>query len=252
MSRLLRAALASLALLIFSTLAAGAEMSAEQRQEIETIIREYLLANPEVLEEAIEVLRTRRDQEAAVAQAKLIEDSSGIIFESAHQSVVGNPDGTITLVEFFDYNCGYCRRAVDDMNALLSANPDLRMVMKEFPVLSEGSVQAARISIAVQKLAPDTYLDFHRELFARPGEATEAKALEVAGDLGLDVEALKTAADGDDVTQNLQEVQDLATTLGINGTPSYVIGTELVPGAVGYDLLQERVTAVRECGATVC
>jgi protein-disulfide isomerase len=246
MSGLLRIALTGVMLFGFSASPIAAEMTAEQKQEIETVIREYLLANPELLEEAIEVLRARREEEAAVAQAKAIERSHALIFDSPNQSVVGNPDGSVTLVEFFDYNCGYCRRALDDMNALLAANPDLRMVMKEFPILSEGSVEAARISVAVHKLAPESYLDFHNELFVRPGEATEEKALEVARDLGLDVEALKTAAQGEDVMLNLQEVQELATTLGISGTPSYVIGTELVPGAIGYDGLQERVTALRE------
>jgi protein-disulfide isomerase len=246
MIRLLRAGCAGLALFFFAALPARAEMTPEEKQEVEAVIREYLLANPELLEEAIEVLRTRRDEEAALAQTQAIEESRELIFDSANQGIVGNPEGAVTLVEFFDYNCGYCRHAVDDMNALLSANPDLRMVLKEFPILSEGSVEAARISIAVHTLAPESYLEVHREMFARPGEATEAKALEVAADLELDVEALKTASQADDVTENLHEVQDLANSLGISGTPSYVIGTEMVAGAIGFEGLQQRVLAIRD------
>ena len=122
----------------------------------------------------------------------------------------------------------------------------------EFPILSQGSVEAARISVAVKDSAPDRYLEFHEALFSRPGEANGAKALEVAGDLGLDTEALKAAANSERVTGNLQEVQELAGKLGISGTPSYVIGRELVPGAAGFDALQQKVAAMRECGRATC
>src|SRR5688572_5078762 len=189
---------------------ASAETSAAERQEIEQIVRDYLLANPEVIEEAVNALRAKRQAEEAVAQTKAIEEHRQDIFDSTHQMVLGNPDGPITLVEFFDYNCGYCKRALSDMTALLEANPDLRIVMKEFPILSEGSLQAARVSVAVKDLAPDKYLTFHRELMTRPGEATSAKALEVARDLGLDAAALETASKGDGVTGNIKEVHELA------------------------------------------
>ena len=231
---------------------AWAETSTAERQEIEQIIRDYLLANPEVIEEAVNALRAKREAEEAAALIKTIEEHRQDIFDSTHQMVLGNPEGPITLVEFFDYNCGYCRRAVSDMTALIDANPDLRVVMKEFPILSEGSVAAARMSAAIKDLAPDRYLEFHQELFSRPGEATGEKALEVARDLQIDTAALETAAASDAVTQNLQEVSTLAGRLGISGTPSYVIGTELVPGAAGYDVLQEKVAAMRQCGKTVC
>ncbi len=240
-----RIAAAALAVLTFAAAPAHAEMSAEQRTEIGGIIREYLLANPEVLEEAIEVLQQRRAEEAAMAQTKVIRDNASRIFASDHQMVLGNPQGAVTMVEFFDYNCGYCKRALTDMTALLAANPDLRVVLKEFPILSEGSAEAARISVAVKDTAPDRYLDFHQALLSSPGAADAAKALEVAGGLGLDAEALKKAASAESVQQNLQEVQELAGLLGISGTPSYVIGTELVPGAVGYDSLQAKVSAAR-------
>ena len=229
-----------------------AETTAADKQEIEQIVREYLLAHPELIEEAITLLRQKREQEVAAAQVKAIEENGAEIFDSAHQMVLGNPEGKITLVEFFDYNCGYCKRAVSDMNALLEANPDLRIVMKEFPILSESSVEAARVSIAVKDKAPQSYLKFHQELFNRPGQVTGAKALEVAKDLGLDPTALQAAANTDDVTGNLQEVQELAELLGISGTPSYVIGKELVPGAAGYDALQEKVAAMRQCGEATC
>ncbi len=238
--------------MVFLAAPSRAEMDAAQKAEIETIVHDYLMAHPEVIDEAAQALQKKRDQELAEKQSKAIEEKASTIFNSKNQMVLGNPDGPITLVEFFDYNCTYCRRAVSDMTALLSANPDLRMVMKEFPILAPGSVEAARISVAVKKTSPDKYLAFHQELFSRPGQANEAKALEVATDLGLNVDTLKAAAGTGDVTDDLQEVHQLATDLGISGTPSYVIGKEIVPGAIGFDGLQAMVSAIRQCGATTC
>jgi len=251
MAGLLRIVCAVLAVCFFSA-PSFAEMTEAERQEVETVIRDYLLANPELIEEAVNLLRQRREAEEAAAQVAAIEKNRDTIFSSPNQMVLGNAEGPISLVEFFDYNCAYCRRATSDMTALIAANPDLRVVMKEFPILSEGSVEAARFSVAVKNIAPERYLDFHLELFSRPGEATAEKALEIARDLGLDAEALTAAANSEDVARNLQEVQELAGKLGISGTPSYVIGDELVPGAAGYDTLQAMVTAMRECGETVC
>jgi len=251
MSAFLRIAAAGL-MATFLAPSGVAAMDATQKQEIEAVIHDYLLANPEVLEEAFKGLQEKREQEAAAKQADTIAKSSDLIFNSPNQMVLGNPNGAITLVEFFDYNCGYCKRAVADMLALLDANPDLRVVMKEYPILAEGSVEAARISVALKDTDPSEYLAFHRELFSRPGVANGAKALEVAKDLGLDVEKLKTAAGEADVTDNITEVHQLANLLGISGTPSYVIGTEVVPGALGFDALQQKVAAVRKCGATIC
>lgn len=244
-----RATVAGLGLLMLAAAPAGAEMSEAEKAEIGEVIREYLLANPEVLEEAIEVLQERRAKEAVAATRQKIEENSDRIFESEHQMVLGNPEGAVTVVEFFDYNCGYCKRAVADITALIESNPDVRVVLKEFPILSEGSAQAASISVAIKDLAPDRYLEFHQELFGRPGPADSAKALEVAKDLGLDTDALKAAAEKPDVMANLQEVHELAGLLGISGTPSYVIGEELVPGAVGYDKLQAIVASAREAAA---
>jgi protein-disulfide isomerase len=251
MTSFLRIAATALAIL-FLTAPARAEMSAEQKKEVESLVHDYLLANPEVLEEAFKLLQERRELAEAEKQSKAIEESSALIYNSKHQMVLGNPQGAITVVEFFDYNCGYCKRAVADMTALISANPDVRIVMKEFPILSSGSVEAARLSVAIKDIAPEKYLEFHQELFSRPGTVDKAKALEVATDLGLDSAALTTASNAASVTDNMKEVHKLAELLGISGTPSYIIGKEVVPGALGYDALQEKVDAMRKCGATAC
>ncbi len=251
----LRASLALLAALIgFGVMPARAETTPDQKREIERIVRDYILTNPEVIEKALMALEEKRREEERAAQAKAVTELRDQIVNSQHQAVVGNPKGAVTVVEFFDYNCGYCKRALGDMLALADSNPDLRIVMKEFPILSEGSVEAARISVAVKDIAPKSYLDFHSELLTRPGPADRAKAVQVARDLGLDVAALEKAAQERSVQENLVEVQQLARALGISGTPTYVVGEELVFGAVGFDELQQKIAAEREsCKAeTTC
>jgi protein-disulfide isomerase len=229
-----------------------AEMNADEKREIERIVRDYILQNPEVVEKALIALEAQRRETAAAEQAGKITELKDTIINSKHQAVLGNPNGRVTLVEFFDYNCGYCKRALNDMLALMETNPDLRLVMKEFPILSEGSMEAARISIAVKDLNPELYMDYHRELLARGGQANLQKAISVAKELGLDTEALKKAADDGSVTENLREVRQLADALGISGTPSYVVGGQMIPGAVGFDQLQTRIqTAAANCAEQV-
>lgn len=229
-------------------LPAQAETSAEEKREIERIVRDYILTHPEVIEKALVALEAQRREAAQAEQSAAVAELKDQIFDSPHQAVVGNPQGDVTLVEFFDYNCGYCRRALTDALALMEANPDLRIVMKEFPILSEGSMEAARISVAVSEIAPDKYLEFHRDMFTRPGEANRQKALDIARDLGLDTGALEQAAAKPEVDEGIAEVRSLAIALGVNGTPSYVVGGETVFGAVGFDQLQEKVAEARKCG----
>ena len=252
MPHVLKSFIAALALGCAVIAPATAQTSPEEKREIERIVRDYLLTNPDIVEKALMTLQANRDAEAKMRASLAIEQMSDKLLNSRHQAVLGNPEGRITLVEFFDYNCAYCRRALNDMTALMEANPDLKMVMKEFPILNEGSVEAARVSVAIKDLAPQSYLQFHEELLTRPGTADGEKALSIAEELGLDVEALKAAANSKDVTDNFIEVQGLAQALGISGTPSYVIGGEVVPGAAGFDALQAKVAAVRTCGSATC
>ncbi len=246
-----RIALAAAALAI-AALPVSAEPSPQEKADIEAVVKDYILANPEIIGEALIALQARREEEQKAKQTAAIARLTEKLQNSPHQAVLGNPKGTVTLVEFFDYNCGYCRRALPDMTALIKANPDLRVILKELPILSEGSVEAARVSVAVKDLAPESYGDFHAALFEKPGQANAAKALAVAAELGLDAAALEAAGNKPGVTENFVEAQQLAQALGISGTPSYVIGGEVVPGAAGFDALQAKVAAVRSCGAATC
>lgn len=222
------------------------------KSAIEKIVREYLLANPEIMLEVQQALEAKQQQEAKDRARQALQTNRDAIFNSENQGVIGNPEGDVTVVEFFDYNCGFCQRAMDDMNALLENDPNLKFVMKELPILSPGSVEASRISTAVYRLYPDRYGEFHNRLLASSGNKDGNRALEIAEDLGFDLDAVNRVAGQDDVIAAFREANQLANDLGINGTPSYVIGDEVVFGALGEAVLREKINNVRKCGSTVC
>ncbi len=234
-------------------LATMAEFSSDQRKELEGIIRNYLIANPEVITDAISELQRRRDAAAKLAQTKVIEDSAAQIFNSKHEVVLGNPDGKVTLVEFFDYNCTYCRRAEADMKKLVDTNSNLRLVLKQFPVLGPGSVEAAKVAVALHMTAPEKYGEFHDAMLTEPGQTDGAKALAVAQSIGIDPAVLKAKLNSDEVTQTINESYNLAGKLNLTGTPSYVTHNEVIVGAVGYDALKSKVDALLSaCTTDAC
>ena len=145
------------------------------RKAVENIVREYLLANPELLLEVQKALDTKQKEEQRVANLKFIQDNKDKIFSSANDGIFGNPNGKITMVEFFDYNCGYCKRAMEDMRALTAADPELRFVLKEFPILGPDSQKASVVSMAFHKMMPEKYAEFHSQLLGIPGRAGEAR-----------------------------------------------------------------------------
>ncbi len=219
------------------------------RADVEKIIKEYLVAHPEVIEEAMQALEKKQQDEASAKQAALIGERGNVLFDSSRQVVLGNPEGDVTLVEFFDYNCGYCKRALGDMLTLIEKDPKLRVVLKEFPVLGPGSVDAAKVAIAVNRIDPKKYLDFHKRLLGLRGQADKAKAIEAAVAAGINASTLDAALADKEVAATLEEVYGLAQGLGLSGTPSYVIGGEVVPGAIGLGKLQGRIADAR-CTAT--
>ena len=182
-----------------------------------------------------------------------VKQYSQALFSSPRQVVLGNPTGNVTFVEFFDYNCGYCKRAMDDMLTLMKNDPKLKVVLKEFPVLGPGSVEAARVAVAVrmQDKTGKKYLEFHQKLLGGRGQADKAHALAVAKDIGLDMGRLDKDLESPEVKATLEESFKLAEALGLNGTPSYVIGDDVVIGAVGIDALKEKVNNSR-CGKPSC
>lgn len=238
--------------LSFVALAGGAQAFDDaQKEDIGKIVREYLLKNPEVILEAQQALEKKQMEERAAQAKAAVKDNQDAIFNSPTDLALGNPKGKISVVEFFDYNCGYCKRAVSDMDAVIKANPEVRFVLKEFPILGQDSVEAHSVSYAFKLIAPEKYGEFHRALMT--GErATEASAIDVAKALGVTEEALRAKMAERPQDGSVREAYTLASKLGITGTPSYVIGDEAVFGAVGEDALLEKINNVAKCGKTAC
>lgn len=245
------------AALLFALPPAGRTQAAEafppdQKKAIEQIIKDYLIAHPEVIEEALVALERRKAEEAASAQKAIISEKSGVLFNSTRQVVLGNPKGDVTVVEFFDYNCGYCKRALSDMMNIINEDKNVRFVLKEFPVLGQSSVEAAQVAVAVNRIAPARYMDFHQRLLLGRGEANKARAIEAAVAAGVDKAKLEAALSDKEVGATLEEVYALANGLGLTGTPSYVVGQSVVPGAIGLDRLKQKIAEARNCGSTSC
>ena len=226
----------------------------DQRGEIEKIVREYLLNNPQLLQEVMGELEKRQAQADAEKHRAAIKEHAEIIFNSPRQVTLGNPKGDVAFVELFDYNCGYCKRAMADMLDLMKADSNIKVVLKEFPVLGEGSTQAAQVAVAVRmqdKTGGKKYLEFHQKLLGGRGAADKARALAVAKEVGLDMARLEKDMASEEVKTTLAESFKIAEAMGLNGTPSYVIGNEAVIGAVGLATLKERVNMAR-CGQATC
>ena len=151
------------------------------------------------------------------------------------------PNGKVTIVEFYDYNCGYCKRAIEDMQALTAADPDLRFVLKEFPILGPDSQKASVVSMAFHKMMPEKYGEFHNQLLGGQGRAGEASAIKIAVSLGADEAKLREAMKDPKITDIFAKTYDLANKLAITGTPSYVVGNEVVFGAQGREVLTEKI-----------
>ncbi|TMJ52970.1 MAG: DsbA family protein [Alphaproteobacteria bacterium] len=251
MQRLLRPLLIAVAAIVLAIAAPPARaqsFSDTQRGEIERVVKDYLVAHPEVLQEVLSELEKRQSDADAAKHRDGVKQYSQALFYSPRQVTIGNRQGDVTLVEFFDYNCGYCKRALADMLNLMKEDAKLRVVLKEFPVLGPGSVEAAQVAVAVRMQDPTgkKYLEFHQKLLGGRGPADRAHALAVAKDIGLDMARIEKDMAGDEAKATLEENMHIAEALGLNGTPSYVIGTEVVVGAVGLAALREKVGTARQ------
>jgi protein-disulfide isomerase len=251
MTRITLAA-ATFALMLSGALLGAAPLQAQgfsdvQRGEIEKIIKDYLIRHPEVLQEAIAELEKRQATVDAEKARSAVKNHSEALFNSSRQVTLGNPQGDVTFVEFFDYNCGYCKRALADMMELMK-DPKLKVVLKEFPVLGPASVDAAQVGVAVrmQDKTGKKYLEFHQKLLTGRGQVDKARALAVAKEIGLDVARIERDLKSEEVRLTLEESMKLAEALGLNGTPSYVIGENIVIGAVGLDSLAKTIAAARK------
>jgi protein-disulfide isomerase len=206
-------------------------------------VREYLLNNPEVIMEALQILQARQKAAEAENLKRAIAERSEEILNDPAAPVGGNPSGDVTLVEFFDYNCPYCRRVAPTVVELEQADPALRLVYKEFPILGPGSQFAARAALASGRQGK--YVPFHNALMQASEQVTEETVMMIAGTVGLDIERLERDMQDPAIQEAIARNLQLANALGITGTPSFIIGQEVVPGAVGMGALQGLIERAR-------
>lgn len=215
------------------------------------MIEQFLMSDPKLLQRmSVALDATLQAEESAKAKTALA-DMHEQIYNDPGQVVLGNPDGDVTLVEFFDYNCGYCRAALPDMATLLAEDPNLKVILKEFPILSNESIDAARVAVLVNDAGVD-YWNFHEALFSSRGKVDKSAALAAASDLGLSPVQLELQMGEEKVAQAIQTSYTIAQALGITGTPTYIIGNEIIPGAIGVDELKSRIANMRACGEAQC
>ena len=231
----------------------AAEFTDAQRSALGPIIRDYLVQNPEVLRDAMTALEQKQKSQEDANRGQVVDSSRQQLFSSPYQGTVGNPQGKVTLVEFFDYNCGYCKHALDDMAKLLKTEPELKIVLKDFPVLGPGSIEAAQVAGAVRnQFKGDKFWQYHVKLLSTRGPVGKAQALAAAKDLGADMDQVARDMDKPDIKAGIQENMALADGLSLTGTPSFVVGKDVVIGAVGYDQLRGRVDNYLHCGKAEC
>ncbi|WP_341897709.1 DsbA family protein [Ferrovibrio terrae] len=240
---------AAVAVALFTGFGASAQtqpFTPEQKAALQQIVRDVLISNPEILVEAMHALEAKQQAEAGKAAKAAIAANRKAIFEDGVSFVAGNPKGDVTIVEFFDYRCGYCKQVQPSLLTLLKEDSKVRLVLKELPVLGPDSVIASRAAVAaLEQDKGGKYLGFHNAMMAFRGQINEAEVMRIAGESGLDLKKLKTDMASPKVEQVLRANLALADTLGIQGTPGFVVGEEMVPGAVSLDALRQLVRQAR-------
>ncbi len=227
--------------------AVGQHLNNEQNDDhIRQVVKDYLIKNPEVMLEVQDALNDKQEKKIAERQTSTLQSKKDEIFNSPNDAVLGNPKGSVTLVEFFDYNCGYCKKSYPDLENLIKSDPKLRVVIKDFPILGPDSVKAHIVARAVMKIMPEKYAEFHKELLTIPGRSNEEKAIKIAVKLGVDEQKLRSTMQDESLQQAFVDNGQLAYALGINGTPSYILGNNVLVGAVGENILKAKIAELEK------
>jgi protein-disulfide isomerase len=229
------------AALVMLPIAAMADGLDENR--IKELVLEAIRENPGIVFEAAQLFEEQQQALQAQAAAEVLDTEKATLENDPNAPVLGNPEGDVTVVEFFDYNCPYCRRVKPEMEALLAADPNVRVVYREWPILGEGSVFAARAALASRNQGK--YEEFHWAMMQLKQRAEEATIIRVAEDIGLDVAQLRRDMTAPEIEEHIQTSMRLAQSLGFNGTPSFVIGDSLAPGLIQADQMIELVDQAR-------
>ncbi|PWJ10933.1 DsbA family protein [Jannaschia seohaensis] len=234
--------LAALALSTLLALPAAAQNFTEE--EIKQLALQAILENPEIVMEAVGILQQREQAEAQASARTTLDEGRALLERDENAPVLGNPDGDVTVVEFFDYNCPYCRRAAEQVAVLLERDDNVRVVYREWPILGEGSVFAARAALASREQG--MYGEFHEALMAARSRVDEPVVMQIAEEIGLDLDKLRADMEAPEVQTHIETTFALAQSLGFSGTPSFVIGDALAPGLIDADQLVELVETARE------
>jgi protein-disulfide isomerase len=231
-------------LLVAAILPIAAIANGLDEARIKELVLESIRENPEIVMEAIAILEQRQAEAQADAQSKVLSSQRNVLERDPNAPILGNPDGDVTVVEFFDYNCPYCKRAMSEVKNLIDGDTGVRLVFREWPILGEGSVFAAKAALAARNQGK--YEEFHWAMMSAKGQAAEASVLRVAKEVGLDIDRLRRDMETPEVDEHIATSMRLTQSLGFNGTPSFVIGDALVPGFVEQSKLEEFVSAARE------
>jgi protein-disulfide isomerase len=236
------AAVASFA--AWSGAVAAEDLGPAQRKAIEQVVHDYLMQNPEVLIEALRGAEAKLSRDADAKASQALVERQHEIFADPATPVGGNPDGDVAIVEFFDYRCPYCKQVQPSLQKLTQQDPKLRLLYKELPVLGPASVTAAHAALAAHKQGK--YEAFHREMMAARGQIGDDTVYKVAGSVGLDIDKLKKDMASPEIEQALKDNLALADALNVHGTPAFIVGDRIVPGAVDFDALKDMVADARK------
>jgi protein-disulfide isomerase len=237
---------AALALAAAATPVFAQSFTDQQKQEMGEFIRSFLFDHPEILREMADRLEVKDQEEETLARTEGLKKQKDLVFRHPGDAVIGNPEGDVTIVEFMDYNCSWCKRSVGEVQALVEKDKNLRIVFKEFPIFGKHSEFAARAALASVKQGK--YWDMHQAMFAHDGQVTEDVVLEIAAGLGLDVTKLTEDMKDQQVLDTISLNYDLAKTLKLNGTPAFVIDTKVFPGYLPLEQLEDAIAEVRSGG----
>ncbi len=245
MNRTVSALLATVATVaVVSFVSSGVHAEAVTKKDVEEIVKQVIMDNPEVLMKSVENYRIKMQAEQAAQMqqsiAKLQED-----LRNTTAPIAGNPRGDVTVVEFFDYHCGYCKHMLPVVTQLLDEDKNVRFVFKELPILSEDSRLAAKAALGVHKVAPQKYFEYHSALMKLSGTFTEQQLLDTAKSLGVNPDKVKEAMNSADIEKELEKNREIATAIGVSGTPAVVVGRQLLPGAVNFNELKKRIADER-------
>lgn len=251
MMKQFRSALLALTIAAFPAAAQAGSFDDAQKKEIGEIVRAYLLENPQVLIEVSKELEARQQAEEEKKRSSALAEHAKEIFHSEADFVAGNPQGDVTIVEFFDYNCPWCKKSAPIIEKLLKDDKGLKLIFKEFPILGEASEYASRAAIAAK--AQGKYLEFHMAVFGHEGKVDAGIVDGVAQSLGLDMAKFKSDVLSPETTQIIERNRGLAQTLGITGTPGFIVDRDVIPGFIAERQMVEAITKMRQSGGcTLC